>query len=219
MAIHASGAPRHRIPLFAKLLYTAFVAVPVPYYWTEYTPWNFLYFCDVALLMTLVGVWAESALLISLSAVGILAPQAIWVVDFLARAVAGVHVTGITGYMFNPDIPLFVRGLSSFHGWLPFMLVWCLMRLGYDRRAMPAQPMIAVGLLLVCFFLGPIGPPSPAFPNHAVNINYVFGMDDKMPQTLMAPGVWLLALMAVNVILFHLPTHFVLKRAYPVVTK
>ena len=75
-----------RIPLPVKIGYTAFVAVLVPYYWVTYTPWNFLYFCDVALLLTLVAIWTENALLISMSSVGILLPQALWVLDFLARA-------------------------------------------------------------------------------------------------------------------------------------
>ena len=202
-----------RIPLPVKLLYTAFVAVLVPYYWVEYTPWNFLYFCDVALLMTLVGVWTGNRLLISLSAVGILMPQALWVIDFLARALAGVHLTGMTAYMFNANIPLFVRGLSSFHGWLPFLLVWLVWRMGYDRRAVPLQPIIAVTLLLFCFFAGPVGPAPAETPNHAVNINYVFGMDDAKPQTLMAPVLWLLLLMSVNVVGFHLPTHYILSKA------
>ena len=204
-----------RIPLAIKLAYSAFVAVLVPYYWVEYTPWNFLYFCDVALLMTLVGLWTERAWLVSMATVGILAPQTVWIVDFLARAIAGVHITGMTDYMFNGNIPLFVRGLSSFHGWLPVLLVWLIMRLGYDRRAVLAQPVLAVTLLLVCFFFGPIGPPPADAPNHAVNINYVFGMGDQMPQTMMPPGLWLLAMMAVNVILFHLPTHAVLARVAP----
>ena len=201
-----------RIPTPLKVLYTAFVAVLVPYYWIQYTPWNFLYFCDVALLLTLVGLWREDRLLISLAAVGILVPQALWVVDFLARAVAGVHVTGMTAYMFNPSIPWFVRALSSFHGWLPFLLIWLVNRIGYDRRAVPLQPLIAVGLLLFCYFVGPIGPAPAAFPNHAVNINYVFGMDDARPQTIMAPGLWLAMLMAINVMMFHLPTHALLTR-------
>ncbi len=46
-------AQRHRIPLALKLAYTAFVAVLVPYYWVTYSPWNFLFFCDVALLIAL----------------------------------------------------------------------------------------------------------------------------------------------------------------------
>jgi hypothetical protein len=204
----------NRIPLPVKIGYTAFVAVLVPYYWVTYTPWNFLYFCDVALLMTLAAMWTESALLVSMSGVGILLPQAVWVLDFLARAVAGVHLTGMTAYMFDPAIPLFVRGLSTFHGWLPFLLVYLLSRLGYDRRAFAVQAVLAVGLLLVCFYLAPAPPPSTDFPGHAVNINYVYGLDDTQPQRLMAPESWLLLMMAVTVIVLYIPTHLALKRIY-----
>lgn len=68
----------------------------VPYYWTAYTPWNFLYFCDIALLVTLAALWLESPFLTSTQAVGIVLPQMLWVVDFGARLVAGVHLTGMT---------------------------------------------------------------------------------------------------------------------------
>ena len=83
--------------MWLKLAYTTFVCVLVPYYWVTYTPWNFLYFCDIALLVTLAALWLESPFLVSTQAVGILLPQALWVVDFAARFVAGVHVTGMTG--------------------------------------------------------------------------------------------------------------------------
>ena len=43
----------HQIPLWLKLAYSAFVAVLVPYYLHQYGPLNFLWFCDVALLMTM----------------------------------------------------------------------------------------------------------------------------------------------------------------------
>jgi hypothetical protein len=204
-----------RIPVPVKIVYTAFVAVLVPYYWVTYTPWNFLYFCDVALLLTLVAIWTENALLVSMSSVGILLPQTLWVLDFLLRAVAGVHLTGMTAYMFDPALPLFVRGLSTFHGWLPFLLVYLLSRVGYDRRAYRAQAILAVALLLVCFYVAPKPPPSTEFPSHAVNINYVYGMDDTRPQTFMAPELWLLLMMAVNVVVLNLPTHVILEKIYP----
>ena len=54
-----------RIPLWFKLAYTAFCAVLVPTYLLAYGPTNFLYFCDVALLTTLVAIWLESPLLAS----------------------------------------------------------------------------------------------------------------------------------------------------------
>jgi len=46
-----------RIPLWLKLAYTAFMAVLVPVYLRNYGPTNFLYFCDFALIITLVGIW------------------------------------------------------------------------------------------------------------------------------------------------------------------
>jgi hypothetical protein len=123
-----------RVPLWVKLGYTAFMAVLVPVYLRDYGPTNFLYFCDVALLMTLVAVWSESPLWASAPLVGILAPQLFWMVDFLGEA-AGFRLTGMTGYMFDPNKPLFTRGLSFFHFWLPWLLVFLVVRLGFDRRA------------------------------------------------------------------------------------
>jgi hypothetical protein len=40
-----------RLPLWLKLAYSAFMAVLVPVYWYYYGPTNFLYFCDVALIL------------------------------------------------------------------------------------------------------------------------------------------------------------------------
>ncbi len=185
-----------RIPRWVKLAYTVFVAILVPWYWVTYTPWNFLYFCDIALLVTGVAIWIESPLLVSMQAVAITLPQMLWVVDLLCRLVAGVHVTGVTNYMFEGSLPLFLRGLSLFHGWLPFVLLWLLSRLGYDRRALPLQALAAVVVLLISYLLAPAPPPPPSHPNWAVNINYVYGLDDKHPQTWMAPRRWLLLMMA-----------------------
>ena len=209
-----TGAATRRIPTWAKVSYTAFVAVLVPCYWVTYTPWNFLYFCDIALLVTGVAIWIESPLLVSVQAVAITVPQILWVVDLLCRLVAGLHVTGVTNYMFDPSLPLFLRGLSLFHGWLPFVLLWLLSRVGYDRRALGLQSGVAVVVLLVSYLFAPAPPPSALHPSWAVNINYVYGLDDKHPQTWMAPWVWLLCLMAFNVVVLYVPTHLVLRRVF-----
>jgi hypothetical protein len=203
-----------RIPTWAKVAYTSFVAVLVPCYWVTYTPWNFLYFCDIALLVTGVAIWIESPLLVSMQAVAITVPQVLWVIDLLSRLVAELHVTGVTNYMFDPSIPLFLRGLSLFHGWLPFALLGLLSRLGYDRRALGLQSVVAVVVLLVSYLFAPAPPPSALHPSWAVNINYVYGLDDRHPQPWMAPGLWLLCLMAFNVVVLYVPTHLVLRRAF-----
>src|ERR1043166_862046 len=203
-----------RIPMWIKVMYWSFVAVVVPCYWVAYSPWNFLYFCDVALLVTAVALWTESSLLISMQAVAITAPQMLWVVDLLCRLFFGIQVTGVTSYMFDSNIPLFLRSLSLFHGWLPFLLLWLLSRLGYDRRAFRIQSVVAVMILLVSYLFAPAPPPSTDHPNWAVNINYVYGLDDKHPQTWMAPRLWLLFIITFNIVVFYLPTHFLLRRVF-----
>jgi len=199
-----------RVPLVVKLAYTAFVAVLVPYYWVTYTPWNFLFFCDVALLMTLAALWLESPLFTSIPAVGIMLPQFLWVFDLLT----GGRVIGMASYMFDPKLPLFVRALSSFHGWLPFFLLWLLGRVGYDRRALPAQVVLTWVLLMVCYLAAPAPPAHPDHPNAAVNINYVYGLGYERPQAWMPPALWVLMLMVVLPLVLYLPTHLVLRKLF-----
>lgn len=204
---------KQQVPLVLKIAYSLFVAVLVPYYWSAYGPTNFLYFCDVALLLTLVAIWRESALLASMCAVGILLPQVLWMADFLGSAV-GFPLVGMTAYMFDPKYTLFVRGLSFFHFWLPLVLVWLVWRLGYDARAFHRWTVLAWGLLLICFFLMP-APPAPADnPNLPVNINYVYGLDDKQPQTWLPPPAYFCLLLAVLPCAIYLPTHIVLQKLF-----
>lgn len=57
---------RHgKIPLWVKLLYTLWVAALVPEYW-QASPVSLLWFCNVALLVTLAALWLENSLLASM---------------------------------------------------------------------------------------------------------------------------------------------------------
>src|SRR2546425_3436740 len=111
-------ATKGRIPSWVKVAYSVFVAVLVPCYWVTYSPWNFLYFCDIALLVTAVAIWIESPLLVSMQAVAIMLPQMLWVVDFLCQLVAGGHAAGGPHNIVAGGPPPFLRGLSPFFGWL-----------------------------------------------------------------------------------------------------
>ena len=209
----APTAAPSRIPLWLKLAFTGFMAVLVPVYWSNYGPTNFLYFCDVALFLTLVGLWAESRLLLSMCAVGILAPQALWVADFAVQ-LTGHRLFGMTAYMFDGNRSLFLRGLSLFHGWLPFLLVAVVARLGYDRRALPLWTVLAWTLCLVSFFFLPPAGAQLADPKTPVNIDYVFGLDDAKPQAWMSAGAYLLTLLAALPALLFVPSHLVLRRLF-----
>jgi hypothetical protein len=201
----------HLIPLALKLAYTLFVAVLIPKYWMAYSAWTFLYFCDVALILGLSALWLESPLLMSMTAVGITIPQLLWVADLAT----GARITGMTSYMFDSKLPIFLRALSSFHGWLPFVLLWGVWRLGYDRRALIGWTLVSTVILLTSFFLAP-KPPAPAEnPNQAVNINYVHGTSYTEPQTAMPPWLWLSIMIVGFPIVFYLPTHLALRSLIP----
>jgi hypothetical protein len=204
-----SHAPRGRIPLPAKLLCTAFVVVLVPVYWRTWGPQNFLYFCDVALLVTCVGMWIESPLLIGMEAVAILLPQAVWIADLIGT-LFGKPPLGLTAYMFNPHYALSGRVLSLFHGWLPLLLLWLVKRLGYDRRALVCQTIAGIALMTICYAcFDPPGTPGSA---RAFNLNYVFGLDG--PQKWMPPILWFGLVTAGLPLLVYVPTHLLLKRSF-----
>ena len=206
-----SALHKPRVPVWLKWTFTAFMMVLVPVYWVNYGPTNFIYFCDAALFLTWCAIWMDLPLLASMAAVGILVPQFFWCVDFGAELL-GFHLTGMTSYMLDAQRPLFLRGLSLFHGWLPFLLCYLVFRLGYDRRALKAWTGLACGLCLVAFFLLPPAGAILADPKWPRNVNYVFGLDDAHRQTWMPPGlylvVWILALFT----LAFLPTHLVLAK-------
>jgi hypothetical protein len=194
-----------------KLLYTAFVAVLVPTYLINYGPTNFLYFCDVALLMTLVAIWTENPLWASAPLVGILAVQILWMIDFFAVA-AGRPLINMTAYMFEEHRSFFLRALSFFHFWLPWLLVYICWKVGYDRRAGITWCVLGAVLLLICYFVMP-GPPAPENnKNLPVNINYVWGLDDEKPQPWMDGRLWFCMQLFGLPLLVWMPTHWVLRR-------
>ena len=201
-----------RIPLWLKLVFSAFMAVLVPVYLYYYGWTNFLYFCDVALILTLIGIWKESALLASMCAIGITVPQLVWVIDFIGTAL-GYPVVHMTAYMYNPSSSLFLRGLSLFHGWLPFLLIYLVATLGYDRRALLYWTALAWVLILICYFFMP--PPNPNAGLTPVNINYVWGLNDAAPQTWMPSWLWLIGMMVAMPIICFLPVHFLFSRLMP----
>jgi len=205
---------RHgKIPLAAKIAATAFLALLVPVYLYTYGPTNFLWFCDAALLLTVAGMWLENSLLISLCAVGILLPQCLWLVDFGGHLL-GLQVLNLTGYMFDRQLPLFTRGLSLFHGWLPFLLVWLLFRLGYDRRALMGWTMVATELVLACYWFTPPAGAHPADPNLPINLNYIYGFNNQQPQHWINQNLYVLLWLGALWLLVFLPTHLLLRKVF-----
>lgn len=161
---------------------------------------NFLLFCDVAMFLTVLGVWRANAVLLSSQAVVTLFAGVVWVVDVGWRIVAGRHLYGGTEYMFDPNYPLWVRLLSTFHLWLPLLLLWTLRQTGYDSRGWKWQAAISVPLIAIGRLVEP-----------AKNLNFAFA--DPLFDRQWGPGPLHVVIIWLSLIVFvYLPTHLFLSR-------
>ncbi len=194
---------KRTIPLWIKIVYTVFVAIFVLAYYQAYGIGNFLWFSDLAVIITCIVIWLESSLLSSMMALSVMFGEVVWNLDFFTRLITGWNPLNITAYMFDPTSSLFIRGLSLFHVFLPVLLLWLLYRLGYNRKALLWQTLFAWVVLLTCFFFTP---------THA-NINLVFGLR-LIPQTLIYPKLYLILGMLLLPTLIYLPSHLVFKRLF-----
>jgi len=191
-------------PLWLKVAYTVFVCIIIAVYWVKYGPGNFLWFSDIALLVTVLALWFENGLLASMMTLSILLLDVAWNVDFFGRLVTGHTLFGLSPYMFDRTIPLPVRLLSLFHIWFPPLLLWMVYRLGYDERALLAQTLLAWVVLPVSYW---VTDPSE-------NINWVHGLRGE-PQKRIPGWLYLVVLMLALPLLVYLPTHLVLRNLMP----
>jgi F0F1-type ATP synthase assembly protein I len=192
-----------RLSRRVKILYTLFLIILVPAYWTQYGAANFLWGSDIALFFLLVAILLEISLPASMMTLAVLVPELIWSVDFLARLLFDFDPDLFRGtaYMFDPGIPLLIRGLSLYHVALPVLLLWLLYRLGYDRRALAAQTLLCWIVFPVSYFVS-----SPE-----ANINFVYGFGSE-PQQWMPPELFILFLMLAFPLVLYLPMHLLLSR-------
>jgi hypothetical protein len=191
-------------PISLKLAYTLFVCILIPVYWHHHGPANFLWFSDIALFGSLIALWIESPLVASTQAVSVVLLEMVWTFDFLARLMFRLDIAAISKYMFDERIPLFVRGLSLFHLWLPPLLLWLVYRLGYDPRAWLAQSVLTCLVLVICYY---VTDPSK-------NVNWTFGLWGKR-QTRLRPGLYLLLLSMFFSLGIYLPSHLLLRALMP----
>lgn len=194
------------ISLWVKIPYTVLVCVVVPVYWVKYGPANFLWGSDIALIVLVFALWMENSLLASMMAVGTLLTEFIWNLDYLARLIFGADAIplGATRYMFDADQELWVRAASLFHVVLPFVILWILYRLGYDRRALRWQIALAWLVLPLSHFVG--GPEK--------NINFTWGIGEQ-PQTWLPGPVYLVFVIVLFTVVVFMPTHLLLRHVFP----
>lgn len=153
----AIGAPMGDPRPFPRLrwLVIAWLAVYLPSYTLTYGLTNFLFLCNVGVILTALGIWRGSALLLSGQALSALVVCAGWWLDAGVRLLSGRHLLGVTAYMWDPRYPLFTRMLSLYHVAWPILLLVCLRRVGYDRRGYALQAGIAGAVLVASRLAGP----------------------------------------------------------------
>jgi hypothetical protein len=181
----------------------AWLAVFVSAYSWVYGAANFLHLCDIAVLLTCLGLWRSNALLISSQAVSSLVVDLAWDLDLLWRLSLGRHLIGGTEYMWDPRFPLWVRLLSLFHVIWPPLLIWTLTRVGYDSRGFRLQAGIAAGALILARLTNP-----------EVNINFAY-RDAFLNRAWGPAPVHLVLTWVALVVVVYWPVHRLLRRLLP----
>lgn len=185
--------------LWLKLPYSFFVLFLIPVYLKHWGIKNFLWFSDVALILSVPALWLESSLLASMLAVGVLLPEIYWNIELFLRLITRKPLAGLTDYMFDDSRPLYLRLLSLFHVVLPGILILMLLKLGYDSRAIYYQTGLACIILLITY---KVTDPSK-------NINWVFGFG-KSPQGKLDSRLFLVLVILTYIFLLFVPSHFLL---------
>jgi hypothetical protein len=156
-------------------------------------------------MMTTAALWFEKALPAGMPAVGVMVLELVYTADFFWRVATGTFLTGLSVYFFQgEDSPFWVRAMSLFHIPLPFLLMWMLWKLGYDRRSLHWQSVLCWMLLPACYFFTP----------RADNVNWVFGPREHS-LIWMPDWGWLVGLMLGFPLLIYLPTHLIFLRVFP----
>ena len=133
-----------------------YLAVWAPAYALQWGWPDFLYLCNVAVVLTCAGLWFGNSLLVSSQAVGTALIGLLWGLNLVWAAFThGRGLTGGTEYMWDPRFPLWVRLLSFDHVAVPAVAVWAARRVGYDRRAWTFQSALAAVVLILSRFVAP----------------------------------------------------------------
>jgi hypothetical protein len=194
--------PGYAFPIGLRCAAVAWLAIWIPAYWRTWGAANFLHLCDIAVIVTCVGLLTNSALLISSQAVGSLLVDLAWMLDAGWHLVRGRGLLGGADYLFDPSYPLWVRLLTFFHVVMPVLLLWAVGRIGYDRRGWPLQCAIALPAFVAARFTAP-----------SQNINFAF-TDPFIHRSWGPPAAHVIISWLFMALVVYLPTHLVLRTIF-----
>ena len=131
------------------------LAIYLPTYHDAYGAANFLFLCNIGVILTAIALILRNRLLISSQAVAAPVIALAWAVDAGWKLATGEFLFGGTSYMWDPAYPLFARLLSLYHLAWPLLLWAVLRRTGYDPRGWPLQAAVAALALAAGRWLAP----------------------------------------------------------------
>lgn len=179
------------------------LVVYLPSYALAYGWANFLFLCNLGVMITAVALWAGSVRWLSAQALAALPIGLVWAVDFGGGLLLGEPPLALTSYMWDPQYPLFTRALSLYHVAWPLLLGLILRRHGYDRRGWALQSGVALVVLPLSRWLTP--------PAENVNFAYSAPWFDRP----LGPAPLHLALVgAATVLGLYGATHWLLDRLF-----
>ena len=197
----AAETSRVNFPVL-KWIALAWLVIWIPAYWRTWGWQNFLHLCDIAVILSCLGIIFGSRLLISSQALATLVTGLLWGLDAGWHVVFHHSLIGGTEYLWDAAVPLWVRLLSLFHLALPILLVILCARIGYDRRALAFQSAITLCVMIISRWMGSAG-----------NLNYVF-LDPIFHRALGSAALHMSIIFAGTVLLFYLPAHALLLRKF-----
>ena len=170
------------IGCFLLGLYTALAVAWLRRYNAGYLLW----FCDVALLLTGLGLLFRNAMLVTAELTAVLVFHLAWNVDFWLYLLFGYSLTGATQYMFYPELSLTEKALSFFsHVFVVPAALYGAYVLGAPRRAWLLQWVQTLLVFLMTYLLT----------RPEENINWMFGTVLPGLSPAVIPPVFYYALM------------------------
>ncbi len=195
-----------KLDINLKIVLKLFLLILIPAYWYNYGFSNFLWLSDIGLFLTFIGLAYKSRLAMSMAFVGVFLHETAWFIDFVYHLIVGKSIFNIVNYMFDPNLAIWLRGLSLFHLATPFIWLYYTKKWGYEPKALYYFTVLYwLDLLAVYLFTNP-----------AENINWVF-MPYFYNWQAFPPLLWLILLMIFTPVFMFWPTHYLVKHFLKIV--
>jgi hypothetical protein len=189
---------RQKIPLWIKLSYTLMALIIFPIYLYKYGAINFIWFSDIAFFIMVPALWFKSRIISSMMAIGVLPIETLWLVSLLS----GGAFLGVANYMFDTELPLWLRFLSFYHFAVIAVIIYMIYRFGYDKRALIPQIFLSMFVIFM----------TRLFSDKSENINMIYRPEDIYPY--ISEQIYSYLMPVILIIVFIIPTHYLLKKFF-----